>query len=79
MSCDIRIYLERQEHYRAIKVVILSSLHCCIQKLRDGRMGKVRKHKQKAPRVDPVGLDSAIAELQHGMDQVGKFFLKMML
>ena len=61
------------------KVVILSSLHCCIQKLRDGRMGKVRKHKQKAPRVDPVGLDSAIAELQHGMDQVGKFFLKMML
>ena len=61
------------------KVVILSSLHCCIQKLRDVRMGKVRKHKQKAPRVDPVGLDSAIAELQHGMDQVGKFFLKMML
>ena len=33
-------------------------------------MGKVRKQKQKAPRVDPVGLDSAIAELQHGMDQV---------
>jgi len=32
-------------------------------------MGKVRKQKQKAPRVDPVGLDSAIAELQHGMDQ----------
>jgi len=32
-------------------------------------MGKVRKHKQKAARVDPVGLDSAIAELQHGMDQ----------
>ena len=34
-------------------------------------MGKVRKHKQKPARVDPVGLDSAIAELQHGMDQVG--------
>ena len=33
-------------------------------------MGKVRKHKQKPARVDPVGLDSAIAELQHGMDQV---------
>jgi len=32
-------------------------------------MGKVRKQKQKASRVDPVGLDSAIAELQHGMDQ----------
>ena len=36
-------------------------------------MGKVRKHKQKAARVDPVGLDSAIAELQHGMDQVEYF------
>ena len=37
-------------------------------------MGKVRKHKQKAARVDPVGLDSAIAELQHGMDQVEYFY-----
>ena len=36
-------------------------------------MGKVRKHKQKPARVDPVGLDSAIAELQHGMDQVEYF------
>ena len=37
------------------------------------RMGKTRKPKRvAASRSDPVGLDSAIAELERGMDQVGK-------